>query len=415
MGSIDKGKCSMLSNCLEGVRVVDFSHVVAGPVCSMTLADLGAHVSKVEALDGEIGRRIGPPWIHGESATFISVNRNKYSLAIDLKTEAGLGAVRKMIQQADVVVENFRPGVMAALGLDFDTVRKNNPRLLYCSISAFGQTGEARHRPGVDGMVQAMSGLMSTLGDQGADPVKVPVPVADMVTGYLAAIAILGALHKVRAGQPGQHLDVSLFNSTLMLQQVGFGAFFADGENPRKTGSAAPYASPNEAFPTADGWMMVVAYHPQRWTALCDMLGLPWLEADPRFATNDDRVRHRAELHGVLAQEFARASTAEWLERLASRDIICAPVRSYREVVASQEYLDSGIAAQVDHPVAGSMTTHGFVLGPSAREQREAMPAPLAGQHSVEVLRSYGVHEDEIAALLEQGALRVAPVAAQFK
>lgn len=404
----------MLSDCLAGLRVVDFSHVLAGPVCSMTLADLGAHVSKVESLDGEIGRLIGPPWINGESATFLSVNRNKHSLAVDLKTEAGLGAVRRMIEQADVVIENFRPGVMAGLGLGFDTLRKHNPQLLYCSISAFGQTGQARHRPGVDGMVQAVSGLMSLLGEAGGDPVKVPVPVADMVTGYLAAIALLGALHKVRAGQPGQHLDISLFNSTLMLQQVGYAAFFADGVNPRKTGSAAPYAAPNEAFSTSDGAMMVIAYHPQRWAALCEVVNMPSLAADVRFSTNESRVRHRAVLHGLLAEVFVKAGTAEWLERLAARDIICAPIRSYSEVVASHEYLDSGIASQLDHPVAGRITSHGFVLGPSQQEHREVMPAPLAGQHTVEVLRGYGMDDQEIATLLEQGVVRVS-APAQFK
>lgn len=393
----------MLSRCLEGVRVLDFSHVVAGPVCSMTLADLGAEVDKVEPPAGEIGRRIGPPWIEGESATFMCVNRNKRSLAVDLKTEEGRRVLRRMARQADVVVENFRPGVMAGLGLDYATLRADNPDLVYCSISAFGQAGAARQRPGVDGVVQAVSGLMSILGEDGADPVKVPVPAADMVTGYLAAIAILGALHGVRNGQGGQYLDVSLYNCTLMLQQVGFASYFAEGANPGKTGSAAPYAAPNEAFPTMDGWIMVVAYHPQRWQALCRVIGRPELAADPRFATNDDRVRHRAELHALLAGVFLTADTAAWVERLSACDIICAPVRTYDEVVASAEYGDSGIATRIDHPVAGTMTAHGFVLGPT-QPQATVRPAPLTGEHSAEILRSYGIAEADVQALLEQGA-----------
>ncbi len=396
----------MLGNCLEGVRVLDFSHVVAGPVCSMTLADLGADVTKIEPPGGEIGRGIGPPWIEGQSATFMSVNRNKRSLAIDLKTDAGRQALRHMLREADVVVENFRPGIMAGLGLDYPAVRELNPDIVYCAISAFGQSGAASRRPGVDGAVQAVSGLMSILGEADGDPVKVPVPAADMVTGYLAAIAVLGALHKVRKGQGGQYLDVSLYNCTLMLQQVGFASYFAERANPQKTGSAAPYAAPNEAFPTADGWMMVAAYHPHRWSALCRMIERPDLEHDPRFATNEKRVHHRADLHALLADRFRGATTAVWERRMADCDIICAPVRSYQDVVASEEYADSGIAAWIEHPVAGHMAAHGFVLGPSQPAPAKIRPAPLAGQHSLEVLRSFEIPRDEIAYLLACGAVR---------
>jgi crotonobetainyl-CoA:carnitine CoA-transferase CaiB-like acyl-CoA transferase len=372
----------------------------------MTLADFGADVIKIEPPDGEIGRRIGPPWIEGESATFMSVNRNKRSLAIDLKTEEGQQALRLMLRKADVLVENFRPGVMAGFGLDYLTVHKLNPDLVYCSISAFGQSGTASQRPGVDGAVQAVSGLMSILGEPGCDPVKVPVPAADMVTGYLAALAILGALHQVRKDQGGQYLDVSLYNCTLMLQQVGFASFFAEHANPQKTGSAAPYAAPNEAFPTADGWIMVAAYHPQRWSALCRLIGREDLARDPRFASNEQRVRHRAELHAQLAESFRATTTAVWEQRMASCDIICAPVRSYQDVVNSDEYADSGITTLIEHPVAGRMTAHGFALGPSQPAPAAVRPAPLLGQHSLEVLRSFEMHSDGIEGLLARGTIR---------
>ncbi|SAK74342.1 formyl-CoA transferase [Caballeronia hypogeia] len=397
----------MPRDSLNGVRVIDFSHVLAGPVCSMTLADLGAHVVKIEPPDGEIGRLIGPPWINGESPAFISVNRNKYSVAIDLKTDAGRDAVRRMVREADVLVENFRPGVMASMGLDFDALLQLNPRLVYCSISAFGQTGANRRRPGVDGVIQAVSGLMSTLGTTHAEPLKVPIPVADMMGGYLASIAILGALHQVRTGGGGQHLDVSLYNATLMLQQIGFAAFLASGREPEKTGSAAPYACPNEAFPTEDGWMMVVAYHPERWRALCEVLASPALEADPRFATNDDRVRHRAVLHHLLAARFVERTTAQWMERLAARDILCAPVATYSDVVESAEYAECGLAQTIDHPVAGTMRMHRFALGPSDRPAAPDLPAPLTGQHTLQMLGRYGFAESEIAGLLNAGVIRV--------
>ncbi|MDR5837576.1 CoA transferase [Caballeronia sp. LZ034LL] len=398
----------MIRDSLKGVRVLDFSHVLAGPVCSMTLADLGAHVVKIEPPGGEIGRQIGPPWVNGVSPAFMSVNRGKYSVAIDLKTDAGRRTVAEMARQADVVVENFRPGVMASMGLGYETLRTLNPQLVYCSISAFGQRGESTRRPGVDGVIQAVSGLMSTLGTTRGDPLKVPVPVADMMGGYLAAIAVLGALHAARTQRKGQHLDVSLYNATLMLQQIGFAAFFASGSEPEKVGSAAPYACPNEAFPTRDGWMMVVAYHAARWSALCELLDAPELEADTRFASNDARVRHRAELHEILAARFAKRTTAEWIELLSARDILCAPVTTYREVMETVEYRQSGIARTVEHPVAGSIRTHGFALGPSDPPAGAETPAPVTGQHTLDMLGLYGFDEDAIATLLNAGVIRAA-------
>ncbi|MDR5761238.1 CoA transferase [Caballeronia sp. LZ035] len=398
----------MIRDSLKGVRVLDFSHVLAGPVCSMTLADLGAHVVKIEPPGGEIGRQIGPPWVNGVSPAFMSVNRGKYSVAIDLKTDAGRRTVAEMARQADVLVENFRPGVMASMGLGYETLHALNPQLVYCSISAFGQRGESTRRPGVDGVIQAVSGLMSTLGTAQGDPLKVPVPVADMIGGYLAAIAVLGALHAARAQRKGQHLDVSLYNATLMLQQIGFAAFFASGSEPEKVGSAAPYACPNEAFPTRDGWMMVVAYHTARWSALCELLDAPQLEADARFASNDARVRHRAELHEILAARFEQRTTAEWIELLSARDILCAPVTTYSEVMESVEYRQSGIARTVVHPVAGCIRTHGFALGPSDPPACDETPAPVTGQHTLDMLGLYGFDEETIAALLNAGVIRAA-------
>jgi crotonobetainyl-CoA:carnitine CoA-transferase CaiB-like acyl-CoA transferase len=234
----------------------------------------------------------------------------------------------------------------------------------------------------------------------------VPVPVADMMGGYLAAIAVLGALYSVRTQQTGQHLDVSLYNATLMLQQVGFAAFFASGSNPEKVGSAAPYACPNEAFPTRDGWMMVVAYHPARWSALCALLGALDLEGDPRFATNDDRVRHRAQLHPILAAHFNERTTAEWIEMLSASDILCAPVTNYGEVMETVEYRESGIARTVVHPEAGIVKTHGFALGPSDPPSHDEVPAPMTGQHTLEMLALYGFEEDEVAELLNVGVIR---------
>jgi crotonobetainyl-CoA:carnitine CoA-transferase CaiB-like acyl-CoA transferase len=396
----------MIRDSLKGVRVLDFSHIVAGPLCTMTLGDLGADVVKVEPMAGELGRRIGPPWINGESAVALSVNRNKRSLAIDLKTEAGRATILRMAKTTDIIVESFRPGVMASLGLDYDTLRELNRKLVYCSVSAFGQKGASRARPGVDGVIQAVSGLMSTLGEPHSGPVKVPIPVADMASGYLSTIAVLAAFNKVRNGEDGQHIDVSLFNATIMLQQIGFASYFASGVEPEKTGSAAPYASPNEAFATADGWIMVAAYHPERWTALCSALKMSELEHDDRFASGEKRVRNRTVLHGILDQSFGAKPTKEWIVLLESHDILCAPVSSYSDVVASKLYQESGIDSCITHPTAGSVRMPGFSLGPSDPASATDIAAPLLGQHSAQVLGEYGLEAFEIQILLESGVIR---------
>ncbi|PSM40390.1 carnitine dehydratase [Streptomyces dioscori] len=396
----------MPQESLRGVRVIDFTHIVAGPVCTMTLADLGADVVKVEPLKGEQGRRIGPPWLNGESVVSLSFNRNKRSLAVDLKTEAGIEAIKRIVRRADVVVESFRPGVMQKFCLDYASLSRENPALIYCSISAFGHEGKFRDRPGVDGIMQAVSGLMSTLGEPLSGPAKVQIPVADMVTGYLAAISVLSAMHQARDGRGGQHLDVSLYNATIMLQQLGYASFFATGADAKKIGSAAPYAAPNEAFPTKDGWIMVAAYDPDRWSALCELLGDTGLTSDTRFLTNTDRVANRSELRELLSVLFEQRPTEDWLSVLPERDILCAPVSSYSEVVASAEYTDSRIETAFEHPIAGSVRLPGFVLGPSQPPpDRPDAPPPMVGEHSLNVLTEYGFSQGELDDLLRHGVV----------
>jgi crotonobetainyl-CoA:carnitine CoA-transferase CaiB-like acyl-CoA transferase len=390
---------------MQGVRVLDFSHVVAGPVCGMMLGDMGADVTKIEPPNGELGRKIGPPFVNGESVVSLSVNRNKRGLAIDLKREEGRDLVRRLAETADVVIESFRPGVMAALGLGYDELKRANPALIYCSISAFGQAGPWSHKPGVDGIVQAVAGLMNTVGTEGGLPCKVTIPVADMVTGYLATIAILGALRSSSSTGVGQHLDISLFNSTVMLQQVGLSFFLATGQEPAKTGSAAPYAAPNEAFPTADGWMMLAAYQPERWSALCRALDLVGVEDDRLFATNDARVVNRRELYQVLASALQAKCTSEWIEILEARDIICAPIASYQELTSSTQYRYAVLDTTVVHPKAGEVRMPRFALGGLNDVAEHVDPPPLVGEHSVRVLRSFGCARSEIDRLISSGVV----------
>lgn len=399
----------MLRHSLRGLRVIDFSHVLAGPVCTMMLADMGADVIKIEPPGGELGRQIGPPWIAGESAVYLSVNRNKRGVALDLKCADGREVARRLIRNADVVVENFRPGVMQAFGLDYDSLAASHRKLVYCSISAYGQTGPLRERAGVDGIIQAISGLMSTLGTPDSEPVKVAIPVADMVTGYLATIAILAACNAARGSGQGEYLDISLYNATLMLQQIGYASYFASSAMPARTGSAAPYAAPNEAYRTADGWLMIAAYHPRRWQALCAVLGAPQLERDPRFGTNASRVAHRDALRQALSPLFRQRTTRAWVLQLAEHDILCAPVASYEDVVQSPEYTASGIDSSVEHPIAGTVRMPAFAPGPAhaATADDRDLPAPALGQHGREVLTECGYCQSEIDAMLDRGVLAV--------
>jgi crotonobetainyl-CoA:carnitine CoA-transferase CaiB-like acyl-CoA transferase len=393
----------MLTDSLKDIKVVDFSHIVAGPVCGMLLGDMGADVIKVEPLGGELGRAIGPPWQQRQSVTSLSVNRNKRGIALDLKSDTGREIALELMRDADVVIESFRPGVMARLGLDYASVNAINPGVIYCSVSAYGQTGTWHDRPGVDGIIQAVTGMMSMLGSPDSDPSKVPIPIADMVTAYLSTISILASLNGRRRQGEGEHLDVSLYNCTLMLQHLPLSSFLSTGLAPDKTGSAAPYAAPNEAFKTADGWIMVAAYHPARWSALCSLLGLPELMQDERFLDNPARVQHRNQLHWLLEQRFIRETSAHWLARLEEQDILCAPVASYDELTSTEHYRQSGIEVELPHADAGVLRMPAFAINSHPDAPLKAPPA--VGEHTFEILHALGYSERQIATFEEAGAI----------
>jgi len=324
-----------INDALAGVTVLDFSQVGAGPTCGMLLGDLGADVIKIESPAGDIGRKLGPPWQNGESVVSMSFNRNKRSLAIDLKKPEGPALVRRLAARSDVVLESFRPGVMDRLGIGYEALRAVNPRLVFCSVSAYGQTGPWRDKPGVDGIIQAVSGLMSNIGTEDSPPMKVLTPAADMTTGFLATSAVLAALRVRDTSGRGQQLDLSLYNSAIMLQQSALASYLSSGEKPARTGTAAPYSAPNEAYPTRDGWIMIAAYHEDRWKALCALLGDPGLAIDPRFATNAQRVANRPALMTELSRRLAAHTSAEWQEKMEAVDIICGPIADYDVLMAS--------------------------------------------------------------------------------
>ncbi|GAA1985517.1 CoA transferase [Nocardiopsis rhodophaea] len=396
---------------LAGVRVADLSRVLAGPYATMLLADMGAEVIKVEHPDlGDDTRSWGPPWAGGEAAYYLSVNRGKRSLAVDLKDEEGLAAVQALCARADVVIQNFRPGVIERLGLDYATIAARNPGVVYCSITGFGPEHEPQGRPGFDLIVQAESGLMAATGEPDGPPSKVGVAMTDVLTGLNAAVAILGALLRARTTGVGDHITVSLINSALsslvnLTQQA-----LVTGEDPPRYGNAHSTIVPYQAFPTADADIVIAAGNDALYRRLCAVLNRPDLADDPRYATNPGRVAHREELVGEISATLCSRPSEEWVKLLLSAGVPVGKVRGVLDAIRSAEAAGDDVLLGVEHPVAGPMQQirAGFRLESvprAAATDRPALPPPLLGQHSAEVLQELGVPEDRVDAMIERGAV----------
>lgn len=312
---------------------------------------------------------------------------------------------KRLVEEADVLIESMRPGVMARLGLGYEELSASHPALIYCSISAYGQQGPYADRAGVDGILQADSGLMSLIGIPGAPPCKVQAPVVDVVTGYMACMAILAKFQARHRDGQGGHLDVSLMNSALALQQSSISSYLRDGELPTPIGSAAPYSAPNEAFQTEDGWIMVAAYNGNRWERLCAVLGHPEWATDPRFVTSAQRVVHRAAMQDALNTVFRTCSTAHWLERLRVADILCAKVADYSDLLEHPQLASNGMLATIRHPRHGELRVPGFPVNSAEAAQQPYRPAPDKGEHSRALLAEIGYGELEVAQMLESGAV----------
>jgi crotonobetainyl-CoA:carnitine CoA-transferase CaiB-like acyl-CoA transferase len=390
----------MFRNILDGVKVVDFTHVGAGPMCTMLLGDMGADILKVEPRGGELGRKLGPGWIGEDCTAYYGFNRNKRSIAIDLKSGRGREIAQKMAADADVVVESLRPGAMRKLGLDYETLKQGHDALIYCSISAYGQQGPYAARPGVDGILQADSGLMSIIGHQNVpEPCKVQAPVVDVTTGYIAALAVMAKLLERSKGGTGGHIDVNLLNAAMVLQQTSITNYLSEGAVPERMGSAAPYSAPNEAFQTRDGWIMVAAYNGSRWEDLCGVLERPELAADPRFATSSDRVVNRQAMQALLTQSFIEADTAHWLARLMQADILCAKVSDYVDLEQHPQANANGMFTGFEHPVFGAIRTVGFPINSAQSNASPHTLPPACGEHSAQILAEHGYSHDDIEAL----------------
>ncbi|MBO6814898.1 MAG: CoA transferase [Rhizobiaceae bacterium] len=390
---------------LAGCKVIELAHIMAGPVCGLMLADMGADVIKVEKANGDDSRRFVPPEIEGESAAYMMMNRNKRGIVLDLKSDDGKEALRTLIRDADVLIENYRMGTMEKLGLGYEELRKENPGLVYAEISGFGRTGPYAERGGFDLVAQGMSGLMSITGEgPGRQPVKVGAPVSDITAGILAAMGVAAAYaHKLKTGE-GQKVDTSLFEAGIIHTYWQSAIAFATGTPPGPMGSAHPLNAPYQAFKTSDGWINIGAANQKNWEKLIELTGAEALGKDPRFSINADRITRRVELEDELNKVFSTRTTDEWLEIFDTGGLPSGPVLSITEMHENPQTIARNMVPEVNHPVAGKIKTIGLPVKFSHTPGEVRSAAPTLGQHTVDVLVEAGY--DEATARKIAGATR---------
>jgi crotonobetainyl-CoA:carnitine CoA-transferase CaiB-like acyl-CoA transferase len=400
----------MSAGALSHIRVLDLSRVLAGPWATQTLADLGAEVIKVERPGvGDDTRGWGPPWLRedtGESAYFVSANRGKKSITIDLARTEGQELVRKLAAQSDVLIENFKVGALERYGLGYEPLAALNPRLVYCSITGFGQTGPYRDRAGYDFLIQAMGGLMSITGEPEGEPMKVGVAITDILTGMYAATGILAALARRERSGRGQHVDLALLDVQVAMLANQAESFLLTGHPPRRLGNAHPSIVPYRAFATADGHIVIAVGNDGQFARLCEVARMPELARDPRFATNAARVRNRVALEEILARAVATRPSRQWIEALEAATVPCGPINDLARVFADPQVIDRGMQVSARHPVAGAVPMVRSPIRLSETPPRADVAPPMLGQHTSEVLEEVlGLSQAEVAALRSAGVI----------
>ncbi|MFX0545976.1 CaiB/BaiF CoA transferase family protein [Roseovarius sp. S1116L3] len=391
---------------LAGLRVIELAHIMAGPVCGLMLADMGADVIKVEKPTGDDSRRFVPPEIEGEAAAYMMMNRNKRGIALNLKDSDALNILRRLLADADVVIENYRKGTMEKLGLAYEDLARANPRLIYCEISGFGRTGPYADRGGFDLIAQGMSGLMSITGEgPGRPPVKVAAPISDINAGILAAMGICAAHSNVlRTGQ-GQKVDTSLFEAAIVQTYWQSAIAFATGDKPEPLGSAHPLNAPYQSFQTRDGWINVGAANQSNWLRFLEVIAAPELNDDQRFASNAERMRNLPALVEILNEYMAQETTATWLDRMDKAALPAGPVNDILQMHDDPQARARDMIVAVDHPSAGKVETLGHPVKFSRTPASVESAAPLLGQHTREVLSELGCEDAQIEALIEAEAV----------
>jgi formyl-CoA transferase/CoA:oxalate CoA-transferase len=390
-----------MSQVLKGIKVLDLTRALAGPYCTMLLADYGAEVIKVELPGtGDDTRGWGPPFVEGESAYFMSINRNKKSLTLDMKNPKSKDILERMIKQSDVLVENFRPGAADRLGLGYEQVKKINPKIIYCSISGFGQDGPYRELPGFDQTLQGMGGMMSITGEPDGPPMKVGVAIADISGGMFAAFGIMLALfHREKTGK-GQWVDTSLLDSQIAWLTYRAGEFFASGKLPEKVGSGHPMIVPYQAFKAKDEYINIAAGNDQLWKRFCKVINMENIMDDPKFVTNAKRVENRKELIAILSKIIETKTGAEWLKLLEDAGIPAGPIYTLDKLFSDPQVLHRKMMVELTHPKAGKIKVTGVPVKLSEAPGEITAPPPLLGQHNKEVLKDLGYSAEEIEKLI---------------
>jgi len=392
---------------LEGIRVLDLSRIIAGPFCSQILGDMGAEVIKVEQPGaGDDSRTWGPPFKNGESVYFFCINRNKKSITVNMKDPRGRAIIRELARRSDVLLENFKPGTLAKLGLDWDVLRRDNPRLIFCAISGFGRTGPAAERGGYDVIVQAVGGLMSITGEPNGPPVKVGVAMTDICTALYAHGAILAALYARDRTGAGQRIDVSLLETQVAALINIASSYLNAGEIPGKWGTAHVNIVPYQAFQMKDGYMIIGAANDRLWVKLCEGIGLPEVAHDPTYATNAQRVEHREEIVRLLEARLATKTRKEWEAILAPLGIPCGPINRMDEVFADPQVQHLQMVMEAEHPQAGTIRMVRNPVSFSRMPVDIRQVPPRLGEHTEEVLRDMlGYSAEEVAALRAAGVI----------
>jgi len=371
---------------LDGLRVIDLTRVVAGPFCTMMLGDMGAEVLKIEEPEHGDDSRAWAPFIHGSGSFFLSLNRSKKSVALDLKSPDGAAALRRLVETADVLIENFRPGSLAELGFDYGAMSALNPRLIYCSISGYGQTGPAAQLPGYDAVIQGEAGIMDMTGFPGGDPTRVGVAITDYLAGLYAVQGILLALTDRHTSGLGQHVDIALFEAMLSVMRLPLSVLLATGHTPTRVGNDHLNIAPYEPLRAKDGLIIVAVANPGLWGRFCEAIERPELRDDPRFTTNTLRAANRAALKDAIEAVFAGLTVEELTERFRQKNVPCGRVRSIGEAIAHPQVAARDVLLAQHHPQLGTIENLAPVVRLSRTPAEVRLPPPVLGEHTSAVL-----------------------------